>query len=164
MWLGWWKNTRLDKAFKKADNSRREQSEVVPIFTQLSTIERDTLEGWQDYLQVYYTNFEVLHDWAKLPFHRRWRRTREIKKEQILARTKNTLLCSETRLPPMSNLRNRTRQLDLCLQDRKLVAWGNENFGMRRGQAPMPNKGLYKYVGRFAPVILFQNHIATVAN
>jgi hypothetical protein len=107
---------------------------------------------------VYYTNFEVLHDWAKLPFYRRWRRTREIKKEQILARMKNTLLCSQARLPPMSNLRNRTRQLDLSLQDRKLVAWGNGNFGMRRGQAPMPNKGLRKYVARFVPVILVPEH------
>lgn len=53
---------------QKADNVLREQSEVVPIFTQLSTIERDTFEGWLDYLQVYYTNFEVLHDRAVVPY------------------------------------------------------------------------------------------------
>lgn len=104
------------------------------------------MEGWLEYHQVHYTSFEDLHDWAKLPFYRRWRSTTEIKKKQMLASMKNTLMCSEARLPPMSNMRNRARQLDLSLQDRKLMAWVNANIRMRRGQAPMPNKGLRKYL------------------
>jgi hypothetical protein len=79
----------MDKAFHSADNTRRDISGVKDIFTQLSTISRDSYQEWIEYLRSYYSSFDLLHGWARLPFYRRWRRTMEIKQERLRAEFKN---------------------------------------------------------------------------
>ncbi|KAH8552178.1 hypothetical protein BGW37DRAFT_519713 [Umbelopsis sp. PMI_123] len=96
---GYWKTCRLDKAFNQADNQKRESSGVTGALESLSNINRDDYDGWKYYLQVYYTNFDVLHSWATLGFYRRWRRTREINGEQLKARFKNTVLRPNSIMP-----------------------------------------------------------------
>jgi hypothetical protein len=97
--VGYWKTCRLDKAFNQADNQKRESSGVTGALESLSNINRDDYDGWKYYLQVYYTNFDVLHSWATLGFYRRWRRTREINGEQLKARFKNTVLRPNSIMP-----------------------------------------------------------------
>jgi hypothetical protein len=74
------------------------------VLESLSNIDRDDYDGWKEYLRVYYMNFDVLHGWASLGFYRRWRRTREIKQEQLKARFKNTLLRPNATMPQPTNL------------------------------------------------------------
>jgi hypothetical protein len=94
----------MDKAFHSADNTHRYISGVKDIFTQLSTISHDSYQEWIEYLRSYYSSFDLLHDWARLPFHHRWRSTREIKQVHLRAEFKNALLCSQKRMPGMDNL------------------------------------------------------------
>ena len=97
--VGYWKSCRLDKAFNQADNLKRESSGITRILDRLSNINRDDYDGWKNYLQAYYTNFDALHSWASLGFYRRWRRTREINGERLKARFRNTLLRPNTTMP-----------------------------------------------------------------
>jgi hypothetical protein len=145
----------MDRAFHSADNTRRDISGVKDILTQLSTISRDSYQEWIEYLRSYYSSFDLLHDWATLPFYRRWRRTREIKQERLRAEFKNALLCSQKRMPGMEKLNapRRAPRQHIQPNERNVVAWDNGRFGNRKGQAPMPNVGLKKYVARFALVI-----------
>jgi hypothetical protein len=94
----------MDRAFHSADNTRRDISGVKDILTQLATISRDSYQEWIEYVRSYYSSFDLLHDWATLPFYRRWRRTREIKQERLRADFKNALLCSQKGMPGMEKL------------------------------------------------------------
>lgn len=129
---------------------------MAPL-TQLSTLRRDTYDEWVAYVHQYYNNFEVLHAWSKLPFYRRWRRSREIRVESAMAGMKNAILSPLSKLPPIKPVAATgpatTRPNYQELGVRKVVAWGSGNFGNRKDSPPMPNKGLSKYVARFCHVI-----------
>jgi hypothetical protein len=125
------------------DMEEDRDEELIDILTQLSTIGRDSYQEWIEYLRSYYSSFDLLHDWAALPFYRRWRRTREIKQERLRAEFKNALLCSQKRMPGMEKLNapQRAPRQHIQPNERNVVAWGNGRFGNRKGQAPMPNVG-----------------------
>jgi hypothetical protein len=140
----YWKGASMDRAFRSTDNTRRDISGVKDHLTQLSTISRDSYQGWIEYFRSYYSSFNFLHNWATLPLCRRCRRRRKIKQERLRAEFKNALLCSQKRMPGMKKLNapRRAPRRHIQPNERNVVALGNGRFGNRKGQAPMPNTGL----------------------
>lgn len=155
--LGYWKNARLTSAFERKEQGVRERSQVLQPLVQLSSLRRDNYNEWVAYVHQYYANFEVLHSWSKLPFYRRWRRSREIRIESAMAGMKNAILSPNSELPPIKPVAATgpatERQIFQEQHVPKVVAWGSGNFGNRKGSPPMPNKGLSKYVARFCHVV-----------
>jgi hypothetical protein len=143
--LGYLKNARLTSAFERKEQGVRERSQVLEPLVQLSTLRRDNYDEWVTYVHHYYVNFEVLHSWSKLPFYRRWRRSREIRIESAMAGMKNAILSSHSRLPPIKPVAATGPAIERPIYQEqdvpKVVAWGSGNFGNRKGSPPMPNKG-----------------------
>lgn len=149
-------NARLSKAFSVKESPLKERL-VQNALNQLSLLRRDTYDEWLTYIGTYYRHFDALHQWSRLKFYSKWRRSREIGRERAFASLKNSVLNSSSSLAPIQPVAAtgppRDREPLLHQNDNTIVAWGTGSFGNRKGSPPLPSKALAKYVARFTKVL-----------